>query len=149
MGYNATLEEGKWPDAFGPVNNLIRYDEIPGLNGLLQTANGRKGNHRSHAKTAQGRDICPVGDFMGSDLMVCAVSAEERDGDVFAGNAAFMVQNTDGRGRLAPGCLDIESGGFGEAGEVLETSASDDCNADLVWFAISSQLVSRQWAFKG
>lgn len=64
--------------------------------------------------------------------MVCAVTTEECDGHVLAGDAALVMDDCDGRGRLAPGGLDVERSDFGEAGEVLEAGSSDDRNADLV-----------------
>jgi hypothetical protein len=65
--------------------------------------------------------------------VVSAVTAEECDGYVLAGDAALVVDDCDGRGGLAPRSLDVERGDFGEAGEVLEAGAADDCDADLVF----------------
>lgn len=75
--------------------------------------------------------------------MVSAVTAEECDGHVLAGGAALVVNDCDRRGGLAPGSLDVESGDFGEAGEVLEAGAADDRDADLVLRLLVRKLMGR------
>lgn len=46
MGDDAALEEGKGPHALRAIDDLVRHDEIPRLDLLLQGAHGREGDHR-------------------------------------------------------------------------------------------------------
>jgi hypothetical protein len=65
--------------------------------------------------------------------VVCAVPAEEGDGDIFAGDAALVVEDRDRRGGLSPGRLNVERCNLCEAWEVLETGAADDRDTDVVY----------------
>jgi hypothetical protein len=132
MTYNPSFKERKWPHTLGAINNLIRHNEIPRLNDLLQTTHSRERNHSPDTDASQCRNVCAVGYLMRRDLVVCAVTAEKCDGHVLAGDAALVMKDCDGRGRLAPRSLDVERSDFGKAGEVLEAGSSNDRNTDLV-----------------
>lgn len=68
--------------------------------------------------------------------MVDAMAAQERD---LVGRAAvFQVveEDRDGRGRLAPGGVDVESRFLNEAWERLESGATNDRNSHRTWMHI-------------
>lgn len=60
------------------------------------------------------------------------MTAEECDGNILVRRARLVMDNCDGRGGLTPRRLNVERRNFGEAREVLEAGAADDCDADLV-----------------
>lgn len=64
---------------------------------------------------------------------MCAVSAEEGHGHIFAGDAALVVEDGDRRGGLSPGRLNVERSNFCEAWKVLETSAANNGDTDVVY----------------
>ena len=132
MAHNPSFKERKRSHTLGAINNLIRYHKIPRLDDFLQTSHSGERDNGPDTNTSQSSNVGAVGDLMGRDLVVGAVTAEECDGHVLARDAALVVDDCDGRGGLAPGSLDFERGDFGEAGEVLEAGAADDRNADLV-----------------
>lgn len=100
---NTTLEEGPWTNALSAVNDLVRNDKIAGLDLLLETANSGESNNATDTNGAQSGDVGAGGNFMGSDLVVGAVAAQEGDGDDLAIVLALVVQDGDGRGGVAPG----------------------------------------------
>lgn len=90
------LEECKWPDTLGPIDHLVRDDEVAGLDLLLQTADGREGDDGAHADGSQGGDVRTGGDLMGRDLVVQAVAAEEGHGELLAVVRTLVVEDGDG-----------------------------------------------------
>ena len=80
MIYNAVFEEGERADPFGAVNDLIRNNEISGLDLFLQAANGRESDDCSNANRAEGGDIRTSGHLMWGKLMVQAVTSKEGHG---------------------------------------------------------------------
>jgi hypothetical protein len=121
---NASLKESERPDTLGAVNDLVWNNEITGLDLLLQAADGGKGNDGADADGAEGGDVGPGGDLVGSDLVVCAVAAKEGNGDGLF--AVLVVQDGDRGGGGAPWRRDVKRGDLGEAGEFAETGAADD-----------------------
>lgn len=90
MADNTSLEEGKRTDALCAIYDLVRNDKVHGLDVLLQRADSREGNDASHSNVSQGCDVGSVGDLVGGELMVNAVSGEKSDVD------AFVRENVDG-----------------------------------------------------
>lgn len=133
MSHYPRLEKGKRPNTLCAVNDLIWHDKIPRLDGFLQTTHGRKGNHRPDTNTPQSSNVGSVRYLVRRNLVVCAVSAEEGDGDIFAGDATLVVEDGDRRGRLPPGRLNFERRYFCEAWKVLQTGAANDGDADVVY----------------
>lgn len=78
---NAALEVGPWSETLGAVDDLIRDDEIAGLDLLLQTANGGESNDASDTDRAQSGNVRAGRNLVGSELVVQAVSAQESNGD--------------------------------------------------------------------
>lgn len=76
---DASFEEGPWPDAFGPIDDLIRHDEIPRSDLLLQAADGGEGDDGADAERAEGGDVGARRDFVWGEFVVEAVSGEEGD----------------------------------------------------------------------
>jgi hypothetical protein len=125
---NASLEECKRSDALGAVNDLVRDDEVAGLDLLLQAADGGEGDDGADADGAEGGDVGAGGDLVRRDLVVCAVAAEEGDRDGLL--AVLVVQDRDRGRRRAPGRRDVQRGDLGEAGEFAEAGAADDGDGD-------------------
>jgi hypothetical protein len=125
---NASLEEGERPDTLGAVNDLVWDNEIAGLDLLLQAADGGKGNDGADADGAEGGDVGAGGNLVGSNLVVCAVSAKEGNGNGLL--AVLVVQDGDRGGRGTPWRCDVERGDLGKAGEFAETGAADDGDGD-------------------
>lgn len=132
MAHNPSFKERKRSHALGAINNLIRHDKIPRLDNFLQTSHSRKRNHSPDTDASQGSNVGAVGYLMGRDLVVSTVTAEECDGNILVRRARLVMDNCDGRGGLTPRRLNVERRNFGEAREVLEAGAADDCDADLV-----------------
>ena len=133
VSHHASFKESKWANTLGTINNLIRHDEIPRLNSLLQTSNCRERNHGPDTNAPERSNVGAVRYLVGRNLVVGAVTTEECDGHILAGDAALVMNDGDRRGGLAPGSLDFERGDFGEAGEILKASSADDRNADFVF----------------
>jgi hypothetical protein len=93
---NAALEESPRPYTLGTVNDLVRDDEVAGLDLLLQTADGREGDYATDTDGAQSSDVGAGGNLMRGDLVVRAVAAEEGDGDDLAVVLTLVVQDGDG-----------------------------------------------------
>jgi hypothetical protein len=68
----------------------------------LQAADSREGNNGADADGAQGGNVSPRRDLMGSNLVMQAVSAEEGNRDRLVVMRAFVVQDRDGRGGASP-----------------------------------------------
>lgn len=134
VAYHSTFEECKRPHTLCAVNNLIWDHKIPRLDHFLQTTNRRKGNDCSDTDASQRRDIGSIRYFMRRNLMVRSMPTQKCDGHVRAGDAGWMVQDGNWRGRLAPGSIDIERSELCEPGEILQARASDYRDADLVYF---------------
>jgi hypothetical protein len=95
---NAILEERKWTDAFGAVNNLVGNDEVPWFDLFLQTTDSGEGDNRPHANEAEGRDVSAGRYFVWSIFMVQAMTSEEGNGYRLAGGRRRMLGYGDGRG---------------------------------------------------
>jgi hypothetical protein len=136
---NASLEEGERPDTLGAVDDLVWNNKIAGLDLLLQAADGGKGNDGADADGAESGNVGPGGDLVGSDLVVCAVSAKEGDGNSLF--AVLVVQDGDRGGGSAPWRRDVERGNLGEAREFAEAGAADDGDSDGAYGAQSQSLL--------
>lgn len=122
---NPALEECERADALGAIDDLVRDDEVAGLDLLLQRADSREGNDAADAEGAEGGDVGAVGDFVRGEGVVGAVAGEEGDGGVLVG------EDRDGRGRCAPGSGDVQGGDGSVAFELLETGSADDGDVDF------------------
>lgn len=127
---NTALEESPRAHALGTINHLVGDDKVTGLNLLLETADGGESNDAADTDRAQRGDVGTGGNLMGSDLVVQAVAAQEGDGDNLVVVLTLMVQNSDGRGRNAPGSCDIQRSHLSEAGQLAQTGAADDSDSD-------------------
>ena len=130
VGDNTALEVGPRANTLGAVNDLVGDDKITGLNFLLKTADGGEGNDAADTDRAQGGDIGTGRDLVGGDLVVSAVTAQERDGNGLGIVLALVVQDGDGGGRFAPGGRHSEGGNLGEARQLAQSSAADDSDGD-------------------
>lgn len=102
MADNAALKKGERTDALGPVNDLVRDDEVHGFDRLLERAHGREGNDASHANVSESSNVGSVGDLMWRELVVKTVTGQEGDVDAFVG------EDADGRGGITPRRIGIE-----------------------------------------
>lgn len=130
VGNNAPLEESPRAHALGAINDLVRDDKVAGLDFLLQTANGGESDHAADTDGAQGCDISASGNLMRSNLMVQAVAAQEGDSDNLVVVLTLVVQNSDRRGRDAPGGCDVQRGHLSEARQFTQTGAANDSDGD-------------------
>lgn len=122
---NATLEEGKWSDALGSVDDLIWNDEIAWLDLLLEGADSREGNDAANADGAEGGNIGAVWNLMWCNGVVGAVTGEESHDRV------LVLEDSNWGGWLSPWSVDVQAGNWGEAIELLETGSAD--NSDVDW----------------
>lgn len=83
MSNDTSLEESERSDALGTVNDLVRNDKVHRLDLLLQRPDSGEGNDASYTDVAQSSDIGAIGDLVGSELVVYAVSSEKSDVDAF------------------------------------------------------------------
>lgn len=134
--YHATLEVSPWANSLGPVDNLVRDDKIAGLDLFLQTANRRERNDAANADRAQSSNVCPGGHLVGSNLVVQAVTAQERHSDNLVVMLAFMVEDSDRRGGRAPGSRHRQQCHLGKSREFAKTSAADDSDWDRTCCAV-------------
>jgi hypothetical protein len=132
MCHRTALKEGEWANSLCPVDDLVRHDKVSRLDLLLQTAHGGEGDDGAHADGSQRGNVRPRRNFMGSDVVVGAVTAQKGDGDIFAAGRALVVEDGDGRGGFAPGGGDVERSDLGKTREFLQTGTADDCDPDLV-----------------
>jgi hypothetical protein len=93
---HAPLEEGKWPDALGAINDLVWDDKIARLDLLLERTNGREGDDGAHANVSQRSNVGSVLDLMGRKLVVEAVTRQEGNGDRLAGGGGGVLEDADG-----------------------------------------------------
>ena len=122
----SALEKGERADALGAVDNLVWDDKVHGLDLLLQGTHGREGNDASHADVAQSGDVGSVGDFVGSELMVQAVTREE-------GNVDIVVrEDMDRRRRRAPGRDWVQDGDRRVSFELSKARAANDGDVDVL-----------------
>ena len=126
---HAALEEGEGADALGAVDDLVGDDEVAGLDGFLQRANGAESDDGADTQATQSGDVGAGGDLVGCDLVVQTVARQEGDGDGLAVGGG-VVQDGDGRGGSAPWSGRVERGDGGEAWEGLQTGATDHGNGD-------------------
>lgn len=142
---DATLEEGEGADALGAVDDLVRDDEVHGLDLLLQGADGGEGDDAADADGAQGGDVGAGGHLVRRELVVQAVAGEEGDGH------AGVLEDHDRGGRLAPGRRRVQGGDGRVTLQLAEAGAADDGDVDGAWceamLALCSQ--SRARAFAG
>ncbi len=132
MPNDASLEERPRPDALRSIDNLIRHDEVPRPDLLLQAADGGEGDDGADAERAEGGDVGARGDFVRGQFVVEAVAREEGDWGRLAGGRGGVVQDGDGRGGGAPGGRGLEGCDGGEVCEGLEACAAYDGDTDGV-----------------
>lgn len=77
MADDPLLEESKGPDTLGTINDLIRDDEVHGLDLRLQGTNSSEGNNTSHANVTQSGYVGTVRNFMRCKLVVDAMTSQE------------------------------------------------------------------------
>lgn len=124
MPNNPSLKERKRPNPLRPINNLIRYHKVHRLDLLSQRSHGRERNHTSNTQAAQSSDVGTVGNLVGRELVVQAVTREERDVVTVVG------EDADGGGGCAPGGDGGYGGDGGEAIEGGEAGAADNGDMD-------------------
>lgn len=118
------------PHTLGTVNDLVRDNKVPRLDGLLKTADSGEGNDTPNTDRAQGGNVGTGRDLMRGNLVVRAMSAEECDGNGLVVVLALVVQDGDRRGRFTPGGRNGERGNLSETRKLTEASATDDSNTD-------------------
>lgn len=126
VGDNTTLEVGPWANTLGAVNDLIGNHEVAGLDSLLQTANGRESNDAADTDRTQSSNVGAGGNLVRGNLVVEAVTAQERDGDGLVVVLALVVEDSDRGGGLAPGGRDVQRSNLGESRKLAKASAADD-----------------------
>lgn len=104
---HALLEVCEGADALGAVDDLVGDYEVARADLLLQRANGGEGDDGAHAEVTQRRDVGLVLHLVGRKLVGETVAREEGDGHILAGRGRGVVQDANGRGRLAPWRVDI------------------------------------------
>ncbi len=72
------LEEGGGA-GFGPIDELVRKDEVADFVVRAEAAHGGEGEDPHHPKALEGPDIGPIGDAMGWKLVFLSVAGEEGD----------------------------------------------------------------------
>lgn len=127
MANEPLLEEGKGAHALCAVDDLVGHDKVHGPDGLLQRADGAEGDDAAHADVAQGGDVCAGGDLVRGELVVLAVAREEGDGD------AVVLEDLQGRGRVAPGRERVDGGDGGVAFDLREACAAYHGDVDRAW----------------
>lgn len=128
VGDNTTLEVGPWANTLGAVDDLIGDHEVTGLDSLLETANSGESNDAADTNGAQSGDIGASGHLVRGNLVVGAVTAEERDGDGLVVVLALVVEDSDRGGRLAPGGRYVQRSNLSESRKLAKASAADDSN---------------------
>lgn len=127
MADNAILKEGKWPDALGAIDNLVRDHKVHWLDLLLQRAHGGEGNDTSDTEMAESSDIGAVGNLVGRKLMIQAVTGEEGNVDAVVG------EDGDGRGGSSPRRDGVDDGNGLVAVELRKAGATDNANVDRLY----------------
>jgi hypothetical protein len=123
---HTSLEESPGAHALGAIDDLVGNDEIAGLDFLLQATDGREGDDGTDSNRAQSGDVGARWDLMRCNLVVSTVSAEESDGNGLLVVRALVVQDSDRRGGVAPGRGDRQRRNLSEAGELAQSSTTDD-----------------------
>lgn len=77
MTDDSAFEECKWPNAFGPVDDLVWDDEIARLDRFLQAANCRECNDGAHPYASKSCDVGSGIDLVRGELMVDAMAAQK------------------------------------------------------------------------
>ena len=72
-------EECVFPDTFGPIDDLIRDDEMTRSDLFAQRTDGRESNDGLAADMSKGGYVRPRGDFGGGDGMFGAMTRDEGD----------------------------------------------------------------------
>lgn len=143
MADHTLLEEGEGPHALGAVDDLVGHHEVARADLLLQRADGGEGDDGAHAEVAQGGDVGLVLDLVRRVLVVEAVAREEGDGHGLAGAGRVVLQDADGRRRLAPRRVDVEPGGEREAGQRRYAGAADHGDVDWSCVGVVVRLATR------
>lgn len=123
---HTSLEESPWAHTLGAIDDLVGNDEIARLDFLLQATNGGEGDDGADPNRAQSSDVGASWDLMRSNLVVNTVPAEESNGNGLVVVRALVVQNRDRRGGGAPGRGDRQRRDLSEAGELAQTSTTND-----------------------
>ena len=124
MADESLLEEGKRTDPLGPVNDLVGYDKVHGLDLLLQGPHCREGDDAADANRPQGGNVGARGHFMRRELVVNAVTREKRHGD------AIVPRDKNGRRGEAPRRLGVDRCYGLKAGDAAEASPAYDGDVD-------------------
>ncbi|EEP76437.1 hypothetical protein UREG_01286 [Uncinocarpus reesii 1704] len=130
MRHRSSLEESPRSHPFCPINHLIRYHKIAWFNRLLQTANSGERDDAPHANGPESRNVRPAGYLVRCKFMMRAVSTEECNGDSLSRRGAFVMEDRDGGGWIAPWRGYREAGYLGEPGEFAKTSSADYSDMD-------------------
>lgn len=125
---NTALEVSPWTDTLGAVNDLVGDNEVAGLNSLLETANSGESNDAADTNGAKSSDVGAGRHFVRGNLVVGAVTAQERDSNGLVVVLALVVEDGDRGGRLAPGGRNIQRSNLGESRKLAKASAADDSN---------------------
>ncbi len=83
--HEASFEKGERSDAFGPIDDLVRQQEVARLDLLLQAAHGREGDYRGYADFAESGDVRATRHLVRSEFVVHAMPTDESDGNGLAG----------------------------------------------------------------
>lgn len=118
---------------FSTINNLIRNNEIPWPDLLLQAADGAKGNDCPYSQASQSCNVCSARHLMWSMFMVQAVSREERD------RSLIMLENGNWRGRGAPRRCGGDSRNWSISSKLLKTSTANYGDTDDTWNMLESE----------
>lgn len=132
----SSIEERPWPEALGAVDHLVWDNEIPRLDLLLQAPNGREGDDGTDTNRTQGSNIGASRNLVGCELMVQAMSTQERYRDNLAIVSALVVKNRNRRRGISPRSRDRQRSDLGETGKFPKSSATDDSNTDGICWQI-------------
>jgi len=128
MGNNGrSLEEARGPDAFRPIDNLGRENEVARCDLFAEGTNCGEGEDRLYTERFESGDVRSGRDIAWGDCMAFSVASEESD-------LRPGWQRADGyrRAREAPRGLRVHCLDKSEIIEVIESAASDDANEDAV-----------------
>jgi len=115
VGNHTALEVGPRPDTLGAVNDLVGDDKVTGLDGLLEAAHGGECDDAADTDGAQSGDVGTGRDLVRGDLVVQAVTAQERDGNGLAIVLALVMQDGNRGGGFTPGSGDGQGSDLSEA----------------------------------
>ena len=118
------LAEERRDAAAGPIDELIRDDQVERLVFLLQAADGARREDVFDAERLEAEDVGAEIQLRGHEPVTEAVPGEK--GDALAAQRADHVR----RRRLAERRLDLPLLAIGELRHVVQTAAADDADGD-------------------